>query len=314
MLNRSIACLVLAFFLVLIADSAQPQRRSGHQPVVAQNAPTAQPTTPDQRGTDQIPLTVKVLPAPDAKEKAEKEDHERQEKAKVDEKLAFETQRIADYTDRLALFTVFLFCVAVVQAGFFIWQLRMMRSEAKKARINLNVAKRAANAAALNAQAVMDAEGAHLYPIIKKSNLKDAFQSSILHSTLPENEILPAPRVVYCFINYGRTPAVLEKVMHGMRFYPPGSTSRVTNQADRSLEIAVSHQETAEIPCDISEVFNHGKAMAVLEYKGELLFYGELFFRDFFNRSFVCYWEFDGRPDGFHLFKISERPNPNAKS
>jgi hypothetical protein len=45
---------------------------------------------------------------------ANKEERERQEKKKIDEKLALETQRIADYTDRLALFTFLLICVAVV--------------------------------------------------------------------------------------------------------------------------------------------------------------------------------------------------------
>jgi hypothetical protein len=107
-------CLVIA--LALFAAFASDSWGQSKQPP-AQSDQSAQPPAADQRGTDQVPLTVKILPAQDTKEKADKEERERQEKAVIDEKLAFETQRIADYTDRLALFTIFIFCVAVSQAG-----------------------------------------------------------------------------------------------------------------------------------------------------------------------------------------------------
>ncbi len=144
MLTTPKALLALVFCLALLCNSsAQSQRRSGQQQVGAQNAPTTQPPEPDQRGTDQVPLMVKVLPAPDTKEKAEQEERDRTERAKldaektiIDTKLAFETQRIADYTDRLTWFTIGLFCTAVLQAALFIWQLWLIRDslvEAKKA-------------------------------------------------------------------------------------------------------------------------------------------------------------------------------------
>jgi hypothetical protein len=66
----------------------------------------------------------------------------------VDEKVAFETQRIADYTDRLSLFTIFLFGVAALQAGLFTWQLLLIKSSALDTR-------KAAEAAKLNALAVI---------------------------------------------------------------------------------------------------------------------------------------------------------------
>jgi hypothetical protein len=96
--------------------------------------PAAQPPAADQRGTDQAPIAIKILPAPDAEEQANKAERERKEKAVIDEKLAFETQRIADYTARLAWFTCLLFGIAIFQAGLFFWQLRMMREDAKRAR------------------------------------------------------------------------------------------------------------------------------------------------------------------------------------
>ena len=106
--------------LTILAAFASDSRGQSKQPL-SQSKQSAQPPAPDQRGTEQVPLAVKILSATDAKEKADKEDRERQEKAKVDEKLAFETQLIVDYTDRLSLFTIFLFGVAVLQAGLFTW-------------------------------------------------------------------------------------------------------------------------------------------------------------------------------------------------
>src|SRR5882672_8057474 len=144
MLIRRAKVLVLGLCLILISDSAQSQRRSRQQPVGAQNAQTQQPSTPEQRGTEQVPFAVKIIPGQDAEEKANKEEHDRQEKAKIDEKLAFETQRIADYTDRLALFTIFLFCVAVLQAVLFVWQLLLIRESLIDAKVAADAAKEGA--------------------------------------------------------------------------------------------------------------------------------------------------------------------------
>src|SRR5258708_4720130 len=96
------------FALLLLMGTALAQ---SSQPSTSSNSPSkkaAQPTTTDQRGTDQSPLSVKILPGPQTKEQADKEERERREKASIDEKLAFETQRIADYTFYLGIFTLAL--------------------------------------------------------------------------------------------------------------------------------------------------------------------------------------------------------------
>jgi hypothetical protein len=135
----------LAIALVLLVTFASDSLGQSKQPPT-QSKPATQPPAPDQRGTDQVPLAVKILPATDAQEQAEKAEHERKEKAIIDEKLAFETQRIADYTDRLALFTVLLFCVAVAQAGLFLWQLRYMRQGMRDAEMAAKAAQDSAEA------------------------------------------------------------------------------------------------------------------------------------------------------------------------
>jgi hypothetical protein len=131
----------IAMAMALLAALASDSWGQSQEPP-AQSKEAAQPAAPDQRGTDSVPFTVKILPATDAKEQSDKTEHERNEKAVIDEKIAFETQRIADYTDRLALFTFLLFCVAILQAAFFMIQLFYMRREINRAEKTFLLANR----------------------------------------------------------------------------------------------------------------------------------------------------------------------------
>jgi hypothetical protein len=68
--------------------------------------------------------------------------------------------------DASGFFTFVLVVVGSLQALFFWYQLGLIRQ-------SLAPAKEAADAAKINAQAVMDAEGAHLYPVVKKTNVSN---------------------------------------------------------------------------------------------------------------------------------------------
>jgi hypothetical protein len=119
-----LAVAILTLLCIAGSTYAQTKSKADRQPP---SAPSAQPPAPDQRGTDQMPLSVKIIPRAPSKEEAAKEETERLEKASVDKKVAFETQRVADYTWYLAAFTVVLACVAIGQAGLFVWQLSYMK-------------------------------------------------------------------------------------------------------------------------------------------------------------------------------------------
>jgi hypothetical protein len=130
---------LVALFLLTNIAFAQSQ-----QQVQKQNTPAAnssQQTETDKRGTAQEPIIVKILPTQKSQAEADKEEHEKAERAqaeaeksKFDAKIAFETQRIADYTDRLAWFTLGLIVVAVGQAALFGVQLFMMSNEVKRSK------------------------------------------------------------------------------------------------------------------------------------------------------------------------------------
>jgi hypothetical protein len=131
-------CLTIA--LALVAAFASDSWGQSSEPPASANPPSkqnAQPPTPDERGTVQLPLAVKILPAPDAEMQAEKQEREGREKAETDRVVAMETRRIADYTWWLAALTAALICVAVMQAGLFWVQLRYMHEDAKTSKATL---------------------------------------------------------------------------------------------------------------------------------------------------------------------------------
>ena len=86
--------LVAALFLLFAATVAFSQRPP---PAKRKSGQPQQPSTTDQRGTQQTPFVVKVLPIPKTNEEEAQEAKERNEKEALD-------RRITDATDNIAYF------------------------------------------------------------------------------------------------------------------------------------------------------------------------------------------------------------------
>lgn len=209
----------IAIALALLAAFASDSWGQSQEPP-AQSQPAAQPATPDKRGTDDVPLAIKIIPAPDAKEQADKAEHERKEKAVIDEKLAFETQRIADYTDRLALFTVLLFSVAVLQAGLFLWQLRYMRQGMRDAEMAAKAAQDSAEATKESVALARETNEINRQNFIAdRRPWVDVGQSALLGSTI---DLIGGDVVglnfAFHMTNIGRAPATNLSVLSVLTF------------------------------------------------------------------------------------------------
>jgi hypothetical protein len=200
-----LGCLVIT--LALLVAFAPDLWGQSKEPA-DQNKQAAQPA-PDLRGTEQAPLAVKILPAQDAKEQADKSERERQEKAKLDEKLNSETQRIADYTDRLAQFTFWLFCVAMAQAGLFVWQLLYMRRSMADATTTARNTRRATVASVQKAKIARDT--------LTKVQRPYVFVFGLARLMTRGDVPGITPFVEYDVANFGQTPAIIENV--GAGFY-----------------------------------------------------------------------------------------------
>lgn len=92
--------IITILFVALAADVAY----SKEQPQV-QTTETKETTETGQRGSDKNPITIKIIPSPDAEAKAAQEQQYRNEKATEDKWLANATIWLAAITTLLAIFT-----------------------------------------------------------------------------------------------------------------------------------------------------------------------------------------------------------------
>lgn len=93
-----------------------------------------QPAGTDQRGTDQMPLSVKILPSPKSQAGIE------EEQRRADEHTANE-RGLTAATWTLAGFTLLLAFIASGQVALFIWQLRLIRDSLDDAKIAAEAAR-----------------------------------------------------------------------------------------------------------------------------------------------------------------------------
>jgi len=172
----------------------------------------------------------------------------------------FENIKITDVL--LAAFTGLLVFVGGFQA-YWLWG-------------TVEATSNAARAAKLNAEAVMAAEGAALYPILEEDNLKVVFRPVIWYDKSgKDSDALLTPAVTFHFKNYGKTPAVLISVMYGIDFFPKPSKLRTMHAEDISfIEVIAPDKETRDMTVELlGSSFTRGMAKSVREGPGQLLFF-----------------------------------------
>jgi hypothetical protein len=230
---RARAILAGLIAILVIGDSETESKRRSTQPQIqTPSANPTQPPAPDQRGTDQVPFTIKVIPSETPKDKAEREERERRvkdEKAAIDKRLADDTKRLADETGNLATYTrwldgitVFLFIAAVVQIALFVWQLRLIRASLDNANEATKAAREGAKAAQESAdvaRATSEAAIAFERPYVRVSEIK-ALIRGVFVDTFPNTVILRNPSATCTIENYGKTPAFIDETQAQLRFSP----------------------------------------------------------------------------------------------
>lgn len=138
---------LVAVAMLLVIDGAQskrhaqqPQQSAKSQPQLQQ--PQQAPAS-DQHGTEQSPLSVKVIPAPKSEEEAARERQEREEKAELDRKLVKFNGDLAHYTLVLAIVAMLQFLALFVQAVFLRLAFKATKKSADIAEASLVTLERA---------------------------------------------------------------------------------------------------------------------------------------------------------------------------
>jgi hypothetical protein len=140
--------------------------------------------------------------------------------------------------------------------------------------------------------------------------LKEVFKPSVWYGkTLDDKEMLVSPTISYAFKNYGKTPAILQQVQHGIQFFEKRPKYKAMHEEEIAIEAIGANEESEPLKCEmLGESFNNRKAKAVINNSGTLLFFGMAIFQDFFGRRFQCNWEFECGPRGAALTRYEERP------
>jgi hypothetical protein len=123
------------------------------------------------------------------------------------------------WKDASGFFTSCLVVIGGLQAFLFLYQLKLIRDSLDEARAASTIAKSAAIAANLNAQAVVDAERARLFVVINVENVIQMIQM-VAQVPEPDDGTEYGLRLSYSLKNYGRTPALIQEVSHGAIFAP----------------------------------------------------------------------------------------------
>jgi hypothetical protein len=209
-----------------------------------------------------------------------------------------ETQSLWIPNDSVGLYTLVLSVFTGVLAAVSIFQGIMLLRSDKTARI-------AADAAKLNAQAVIAAERAYVFVEINLENVADII--NYMHD-MPS--VAPRPILIqYCFTNYGKTPAVIKSIGYG---------AVVAENLPRQREYShVLHLPTHLLGAETStrmieyDEFKISAAVAssIRNLKDTFWFYGEIVYDDTFDRqkTFDFVFHVGGISEGFTLYRYEER-------
>ncbi len=196
--------------------------------------------------------------------------------------------------DPIAVFTFCLVAVGAIQVGFFYRQLDLIRRSLAPAEKAAKAAEDAAKAANANAQAVIDAERAHLYVIIKNETVDSTFSSARRYDNSPgmHPDRMTGPGIQYVLRNYGKTPAILQHVWHGISIQTAPTEMRTLVAGDGALQVIGVDTDAPVETVTYTEPFTFGDARALVTEDKVLYFFGQADYSDAFGGQIKFEWEF----------------------
>jgi hypothetical protein len=168
--------------------------------------------------------------------------------------------------------------------------------------------KKSADAALLSAQAVINAERAHLYVIIKQHNVSKLIHDiRLMYSSGVANNRIEMPTLTYVLKNYGKTPAMVESIAHCVTIQETEGGQRTLQDAERALQILGDGEQTQPMRVAFEErAFIVEDAELLADNATMVFFYSEATFMDAFNRRYQIAFDFIYDAGSFHLISRRE--------
>jgi phosphate/sulfate permease len=215
-------------------------------------------------------------------------------------------QEIVWWQDPVAVFTLGLVFIGLLQAGIFYGQMRLIRK-------SLGPAEKAADAANLNAQAVIDAERARLFVVIKIENITKGINdaSRVPEASDPEDRTAYAIQLKYALKNYGKTPAIIQDMGHraiiASRLPPDirGSSELVLDMPEPI--IGENEESQALFILDLPRL-TAGLARRLVQAETTFWFFGFVIYDDTFGwqRTIEFVWRYDATSGRFRMHSHNE--------
>jgi hypothetical protein len=208
-------------------------------------------------------------------------------------------QEIAWWQDPVAVFTLGLVFIGLLQAGIFYGQMRLIRK-------SLSPAKEAADAAMLNAQAVINAERAYLFPEIGGHNIVGIIDSVTHHV---EDGQQFGIHLSFNFKNYGRTPAIIQAIGFGSIIAPELPNQRTSSVVVHlPCHILAADKPSPQIQVTPLPEMTATVARSIRDIETTFWFHGYVVYDDTFGwrRTLKFVWHVSAVSEGFTLYSYEE--------
>lgn len=211
--------------------------------------------------------------------------------------------------------------VAIACFTFTLWcsTKRLSEDSAKQIRVavrSARAAEKAADAAKLNAQAVIDAERAQIFIDIGEDDVTMAIHDASLgprsDPRLPlDEQIQQLFSISYSLKNYGKTPAAIQEMGHRVAIQPElpsirRDSERVIDMPDQILAGGSKTKpplrilDTPPLTADL--------ARAIIDKNNRFLFFGYVVYEDIFRveRTIEFIWHYDAAGRRFRMLSHTE--------
>lgn len=234
----------------------------------------------NQRGSDQLPVVVKIIPTEKNEVETEKAAKEKEEKTSNDK--------------RLIRFTGWLAFIALLQLLVFAWQARRLRQ-------TVEATKEAAEAAKNTAESLTHVERAYVFVTIDPPKVEPIYDNERGHEGL---FYFNTDIVVW---NYGKTPAVINKI-HWVISLREAAIPSELEESEIPPGLILGSDKFNRIPI-LLRILSDEERKQIITRRIPAYCCGRVEYEDVFHGSHVTGFCWEYRPDDFRPLEPWIMPN-----
>jgi hypothetical protein len=206
-------------------------------------------------------------------------------------------------SDPIALFNLVL---AFSTVGLWVATISLYRAGERQ----IAVARESAEAAKLNAEALISAERAQLFVIVQGNNLFEALRGAMFYRETESmrDSRIPAATLEFTIKNTGRTAAIMQDVSYQIIQADVGTTLWQYSYQDTIVNAVIEggKETSPSTTCAMESAWTLVDGMAALDGDRPVYFYGFITFRDTFKREYQYFWRYEYRGRRFVLVHEEE--------